>query len=326
MTYQPSLRAQLVTRRTYNRPKDDGSYETWEETIDRVINHQRWLWKREGDVNEEELEELRQLLLDRKVCTSGRTLWLGGTDVAKKREASQFNCAFTHVESVYDIVDVLHLLLQGCGVGFRPIVGHLNGFEKPIKTIEVIKSKRTEKGGKEENTETWNKQSKTWTIQVGDSAESWAKSIGKLMAGKYPAKKLILDFSQIRPAGERLKGYTEICKIMNRRAGSLLSRLDILDIVNWLGTVLSSRRSAEIALFSYDEPEWDEFAIAKREFWINNPQRAQSNNSLLFKAKPSKEELEHIFKLMVDSGGSEPGFINQAAATQRAPWFKGVNP
>jgi len=340
MTHQPSLRAQLITRRTYNRLNDDGSYETWEDTVDRVIKHQHWLWKREGDVNEEELEELRQLLLDRKVCTSGRTLWLGGTDVAKKREASQFNCAFTHVESVYDIVDVLWLLLQGCGVGFRPIVGHLNGFEKPIETIEVINSKRTEKGGKEENTETWSKQSKTWTIQVGDSAESWAKSIGKLMAGKYPAKKLILDFSQIRPAGERLKGYgwissgdtaiakayTEICKIMNRRAGSLLSRIDILDIVNWLGTVLSSRRSAEIALFSYDEPEWDEFAIAKREFWINNPQRAQSNNSLLFKAKPSREELEHIFKLMVDSGGSEPGFINQAAATQRAPWFKGCNP
>jgi ribonucleoside-triphosphate reductase len=79
-------------------------------------------------------------------------------------------------------------------------------------------------------------------------------------------------------------------------------------------------------LFSYDEPEWQEFAVAKRNFWEKNIQRAQSNNSLLFKAKPSKPELEHIFKLMVDSGGSEPGFINQAAATARAPWFKGCNP
>lgn len=339
MTYTPSLRAQLVTRRTYNRPKDNG-YETWDDTVDRVIKHQAWLWNREGEVDHEELEELRQLLLERKVCVSGRTLWLGGTDVAKKREASQFNCSFTHVETAYDCVDILWLLLQGCGVGFRPIVGNLNGFTKVIEDIEVIPSTRTTKGGKETNTETWNKSTKTWKIQIGDSAEAWAKSIGKILAGKYPAKKLILDFSQIRPAGERLKGYgwissgdsaiikayTEICKIMNRRAGSLLSRIDILDLVNWLGTVLSSRRSAEIALFSYDEPEWEEFAVAKREFWINNPQRAQSNNSLLFKAKPSKPELEHIFKLMVDSGGSEPGFINQTAATARAPWFKGNNP
>jgi len=340
MTHQPSLRAQLITRRTYNRPKDDGSYETWEETVDRVINHQRWLWKREGEPNEEELEELRQLMLDRKLSVAGRTLWLGGTDVAKSREASQFNCSFTHVETVYDVVDVLWLLLQGCGVGFRPIIGNLTGFTNKIPELEVIRSKRTTKGGKENNTETFSKQSKVWTIQVGDSATAWAKSIGKLMSGKYPAKKLILDFSQIRPAGERLKGYgwissgdsaianayTEIFKIMNRRAGSLLSRMDILDIVNWLGTVLSSRRSAEIALFSIDEPEWEEFAIAKREFWINNPQRSQSNNSLLFKSKPHREELENIFKLMVDSGGSEPGFINQATATSRAPWFKGCNP
>ena len=29
---------------------------------------------------------------------------------------------------------------------------------------------------------------------------------------------------------------------------------------------------------------------------------------------------------MIDSGGSEPGFINGQAALKRAPWFKGVNP
>ena len=153
MTHQPSLRAQLVTRRTYNRPKseDESSHESWEETVDRVIDHQRWLWQREGTVDEVELEELRELMLERKMSVSGRTLWLGGTNVAKKREASQFNCSFTHVESVYDVVDILWLLLQGCGVGFRPIIGSLNGFVNPIKDIEVIRSKRTEKGGKEHN-------------------------------------------------------------------------------------------------------------------------------------------------------------------------------
>jgi ribonucleoside-triphosphate reductase len=242
------------------------------------------------------------------------------------------------VESIYDVVDVLWLLLQGCGVGFRPIIGQLTGFQKPIPNLEVIRSTRTEKGGKEKNEESY--ENGTWTITVGDSAESWAKSIGKLMAHPYPADKLVLDFSQIRPAGERLKGYgwissgdaaiakayTEIYKILNRRAGSLLTRIDILDIVNWLGTVLSSRRSAEIALFNYGEDEWQEFAVAKKEFWVNNVQRAQSNNSLLFKAKPTRSELEHIFHLMVESGGSEPGFINGQTAAKRAPWFKGVNP
>ncbi len=343
-----STRAQVITRRTYNRPtSDDGKqFETWEETVGRVIDHQQWLWERAVgreliDTEYAELYDLEQLMLDRKVSMSGRTLWLGGTNVAKTREASQFNCSFTEVETVYDVVDVLWLLLQGCGVGFKPVVGTLNGFSKPIKKIEVVRSQRTEKGGNEHNSETWDAATKTWTIQVGDSAEAWAKSIGKLMAGKYPAETLVLDFSQLRPAGERLKGYgwissgdsaistayVAIAKILSGRADSLLTRMDILDIVNWLGTILSSRRSAEIALFDYGQPEWEEFAVAKKDWWLHgNAHRQQSNNSLVFKKKPEQADLERIFAMMQEAGGSEPGFINEIEALRRAPWFKGANP
>ena len=67
---KPSVRAQVITRRTYNRPTETG-YETWEQTVDRVIEHQKWLWTRAkgytGDYLIDELEELRQLMLDRKV-------------------------------------------------------------------------------------------------------------------------------------------------------------------------------------------------------------------------------------------------------------------
>ena len=345
---QVSTRAQVITRRTYNRPtSDDGKqFENWQQTVRRVKDHQHWLWERAVGRQlyfheVEELDELEKLMLERKVLMAGRTLWLGGTTVAKTREASQFNCSFTHVETVYDVVDVLWLLLQGCGVGFKPIVGTLNGFSKPIKNIQVVKSQRTAKGGLEYNVETWDAATKTWTIQIGDSAEAWAKSIGKLLAGKYPANTLILDFSQLRPAGERLKGYgwissgdsaiskayVAIANILNGRADSLLTRMDILDIINHLGTILSSRRSAEIALFDYGQPEWQEFAVAKKDFWLyNREHRQQSNNSLVFKEKPTRQELKEIFNLMLEAGGSEPGFINEQEALRRAPWFKGANP
>lgn len=344
---QPSTRAQVITRRTYNRPlnAEGTEFETWGQTVDRVVDHQKWLWERAKttkltDRNKKELQDLRQLMIERKVSTSGRTLWLGGTDVAKRREASQFNCSFTHVETVYDVVDVLWLLLQGCGVGFKPIVGTLNGFFKPIKTIETIRSIRKDKG-LPDNTESWDETTKVWTIRVGDSAEAWAKSIGKLIAGKYPADKLILDYSEIRPAGTRLAGYgwissgdsqissayEKVAQILNKRAGSLLTRIDVLDIVNHLGTILSSRRSAEIAVFDYGGPEWREFALAKKDWWEHdNAHRTQSNNSLLFWQKPSKPQLEDIFALMQEAGGSEPGLVNAETATKRAPWFKGCNP
>ena len=331
-----SVRAQVITRRTYNRPTDTG-YETWEQTVDRVIQHQAWLWDRAGTSDITELVELRELMISRKVMVSGRTLWLGGTDVAKKREASQFNCSHLKVETIHDVVDSLWLLLQGCGVGFTPVVGTLSGFTSPIRNIQVLRSKRTKKGGHEGNRES--SDNGTWTITVGDSAEAWAKSIGKVLAYKGKATNFVLDLTQLRPAGQRLSGYgwissgdgpmsrafTEIVGILNKKSGQLLGKIDILDIMNWLGTVLSSRRSAEIALVYHDTPEWEEFARAKEDLSAS-PHRAQSNNSVVFWKEPSHEQLEQLFKIISESGGSEPGFINGEEARKRAPWFSGVNP
>ena len=343
-----STRAQIVTRRTYNRPKEEGGFESWEETVDRVIDHQKWLWERAKKsqlTNSEhgELSDLRKLMLERKATVSGRTLWLGGTEVSKSREASQFNCSFGRIETVHDVVDAFWLLLQGCGVGFEPVVGTLNGFTQHVD-VEVIRSTRKEKGGNDKNTVKFYTDSrglKVWHLTIGDSADAWAKTPGKLLALKDPVDKIILDFSEIRPAGERLKGYgwissgdetfakamVAVCDLLNKRAGKLLRRMDILDLLNWLGTTLSSRRSAEIAVCPVNSPEIDEFIVAKKDFWLyGNEHRQQSNNSILFYSKPTKWELSHIFTKILEAGGSEPGFINAEAALKRAPWFKGVNP
>jgi ribonucleoside-triphosphate reductase len=347
--HEPTTRARIITRRTYNRPLDDEGliFETWFDTVTRVILHQQWLWERaQGrslDIPQiAELNALKQLMLARKVSVSGRTLWLGGTEIAQRREASQFNCSFGKVETVHDVVDADWLLLQGCGVGFEPVRGTLSGFTKPV-TVEVIRSRNLSTKGREGNLEkvyTENGQL-VWYIGVGDSAEAWAKAAGKLLAQKAPVDKLILDFSEIRRPGIRLSGYgwissgdttistafVKIAELMNRRAGQLLSRIDILDILNWLGTTLSSRRSAEIALVPFGDLEWEDFAMAKKNHWeTGNPQRGQSNNSIAFYQKPTRLELRAIFDMIQEGGGSEPGFINGQAALRRAPWWKGVNP
>ncbi len=345
---KPTARAMATALRTYHRPIKEGEplLESWDQVVDRIIGHQQWLWERAlgrslNDREYNELEECRLLVRQRKMMPAGRTLWLGGTKLSQKRESCMFNCSFTHVETVYDLVDVLWLLLQGCGVGFKPVTGTLNGFRRPLQEIQVIRSQLTSKGGEEHNTETYDPETRVWTIRVGDSATAWAKAVGKLVAGKFPARKLVLDFSQIRPAGTRLKGYGwissgdeqiskafhAIAEILSNRADQLLTRIDILDIVNWLGTILSSRRSAQIALFEYGQPEWEDFSVAKKEWWLKgNAHRQQSNNSLLFYRKPTRKELEDLFDLMLDAGGSEPGCINAVEAERRAPWFKGVNP
>jgi len=345
-----STRAEVVTRRTYNRPKDDGSFETWAETVDRVIFHQEWLWERAkgSDLSSKELTELddlRELMMTRKALTSGRTLWLGGTDVAKTREASQFNCSFGRVETVHDIVDAMWLLLQGCGVGFEPVTGTLNGFAKPTEIITIRSTKKQGDPKGCPNNQSWvsvnSDGTKGWHLKIGDSAEAWAKALGKLFAMKDSVDSITIDYTEIRAAGERLKGYgwissgdatihialNRICDILSDRSGELLTRMNILDVLNHMGTTLSSRRSAEIALVPVNDAEVDEFILAKKDWWDHdNEHRQQSNNSVVFEKKPTEWELSYIFDKMVQAGGSEPGFINAEAAKKRAPHFKGVNP
>ena len=426
---QQSVRAQVIERRTYLRPTDANGtvFETPSQAWRRVIEHQTWLWERakgaELDLVEKaELEELYDLFMNRKVTVSGRTRWLGGTAVSKLRESSQFNCSFGVIQTVHDVVDSIWLLLQGCGVGFSANIGVLNGFTAKIGELEVVRSKkvlpRDEAGnpisdpalkGNPNTKETFNKKTGVWKIVVGDSAESWAKFFGKLLAFKGRAKKLMIDFSEIRPAGYRLSGYgwissgdaqialavVGIFEVLNRSAGKLLTAIDILDIENHLGTILSSRRSAEIALYPFDGLELEDFATAKKDHrayfarggsaavwtapddtgvlvsalaegtavyaatdskrqdildatgefvqvldgnwapmgWVSLKEvkkdrihRQMSNNSILFHQKPTRRELRKVFNLIEASGGSEPGFINAAEATRRAPYFKGVNP
>lgn len=365
---QPSTRAEVITRRTYCRPlNEEGTeFETWEQVVDRVIKHQTWLWERAlthktmpemplHDITEDmyewvelndeqhaELQELRQLILERKVSPAGRTLWLGGTDIGKKIELSQFNCCFVTVRTIHDMVDFFWGLLNGAGVTGLAEVGTLTGFRKKIPELQII---RTTRGpydkGPEHNQEHWDPHSSTWTIEVGDSAIAWSKSIGKLLAGKYPAHKLVLDFSRIRGPGARLrnygwlsqsdtglaKAYKEIFDILNGKADSLLTEIDIGDIINLLGTVLSTRRAAEALLMHKENPRWKEFANAKKGMWENGKShRSQSNNSLLFNSKPTKSELADIFEMINSGGNGEPGFVNVKHMLARAPWAKGLNP
>ena len=92
-----------------------------------------------------------------------------------------------------------------------------------------------------------------------------------MIAHPYPkAETLIIDTSDIRGAGMRVSGFGwistghktlqkalyDICMLLNKRAGELLSAVDIVDIMNHLGTILSTRRSAEIALIDYGNVEW----------------------------------------------------------------------
>lgn len=124
----PSLRSQLVTARTYCRPKNEEGtlFESEGEMIDRAIQHQRNLWevakgKSRGVSRlpltleeENELQDLKWHMVAGRGSLAGRTLWLGGTETCERFAATNFNCSFLEVRTVFDVVDAYHLLLLGC--------------------------------------------------------------------------------------------------------------------------------------------------------------------------------------------------------------------
>lgn len=331
MVTTPTLNAHAIGLNAYHRPlQEDGSIESWSQVIERVIARQKWLWervlKRSLRENEEkELHELQSLLNKRAILPDGRTLWLSGTSISQLRESCMFNAAFTRIETVYDMVDLFWLLLQGCSVGFEPVTGTLNGFFRPLEAIEVIRSLKTAADGEKTNAEHFDEVEKIWTIKVGDTAESFAKAVGKLLAGKYPAKKLVIDLSEIRPKGSRLKGYgwqstgdeplasalKGVAEILSDKADQLLSKKDILNMIRCLNEVPASKQTEALALLEYQQPEWGEEADKK---------------GLLFYRKPTKDELKDLFNKILESGGGNPYLINAGEASRRAPWFKGCNP
>ena len=349
----PSVRAQFVHRRTYLRPlNEEGDlFETPDEAMDRVVGHQRWLWETQlqralNEDEEDELHELRGLMEAKRASVSGRVKWMGGTALVRERAAGAFNCSFSVAYTPADLVDIFWLLLNGCGVGFKPVTGLLSGFPSSITKITVAPSFRTERGGQEHSSEHIDMEAETWRIVFGDSAKGWAKAIGMLFGEKPRVNELILDFSELRPGGKRLRGYGwissgweplakamhAIANIMQVAAHRTLSKGELIDVINWLGTVLSSRRSAQICLINTEATGWDELLAElgwyidfKTDRWERGEgQREQSNNSIGFLKKPTAEVIEQLLRRILPTG--EPGFVNVEHAQRRAPEMEGLNP
>ena len=203
MTF-PNIRSEIIHRRTYSRPlNEEGTlFESLEETTDRIISHQKWLWERQlgRELNSEEfkeLDELYDLFVNLKASPSGRTRWLGGTKVAKSREASQFNCSFVVAQSPVDFIDSFWLLLQGCGVGFKPKAGVLRGFHRPVTISYVESDASLEMDQRQQETTRIDEGDGHYRLIIGDSAEGWARSIGKLLTLPSQCRSLTLDFTNI---------------------------------------------------------------------------------------------------------------------------------
>jgi len=285
--------------------------ETWEEQVNRVFDMHERKFQKLLDSNENfknDFEFAKEAVIKKRVLGSQRSLQFGGPQI-EKHNLKLYNCSGVLINDIEIFNELFYVLLCGCGVGFsvqKHHVAKLPSFTQPIK--------------------------KDYHVVIEDSIEGWSDTIAYLMSayfgkGKFPEVSgcnIIYDFSQIRPTGALISGgfkapgplglNNAIQKIKNlmddvRKTEIKLKPINVYDIIMHISDAVLSggvRRSACITLFSKDD---EDMIHAKTGNWfIENPQRGRSNNSvLLVRENVSKEEFQNIFKSVKECG--EPGFV-----------------
>ena len=200
----------FVYYRTYSRwLPDEKRREYWWETVARAVDYNCSL----AYTTIEEAEELYDNIFNLKQFLSGRTLWVGGTDVAKYYKTSNFNCATIKIDSFDAYKDMFYLLMVGSGVGFRVLkedVSQLPNIRNNINILHehynaVPKYARREYTGLDFAGD-------VATITIGDSKEAWTQALDFFLKVHWSKEyrkvnNIIINYNNIRPYGERLNTF-----------------------------------------------------------------------------------------------------------------------
>ena len=113
--YQEDRVSLATLMRTYTRGLSDGRKESWADVVERVVSGLESF----GGLTDEEVEEIRNNLSERKSLASGRMLWVGGTDWSKnpKNFPGLYNCSSTEIDHISKFGLIGEFCMTGCGIG-----------------------------------------------------------------------------------------------------------------------------------------------------------------------------------------------------------------
>lgn len=302
--------AEFVFYRTYARWLDDeGRRETWIETVDRFVN---FMWEGLGNkLTEQEYAEIKEAILNHQAMPSMRLMQFAG-DAAKKTNVCAYNCSYTAPSSFQDFAEVMYILMCGAGLGFSV----------ESQNIQALPQIKLQTG------------KKMPTYIIPDSKEGWADALAYGMKIWFSGKDIEFDYSQIRPAGARLKtmggkasGPEPLRQLLSftrdkilAKQGRRLSNIDAYDILCKIGDCVVSggvRRSALISLSDLDDAEMRD--SKKGQFYNTEPQRSLANNSAVYEEKPSAEVFMDEWVALMKSGTGERGILNRGSLRSQLP-------
>lgn len=257
---------EFVFYRTYSRRMESGKKEIFQDTLKRVVEgtyeiqrrhcrrlHIPWDYHRAQDSAQEMFERMWQF----KFLPPGRGLWMMGTPFMWERgSAALNNCGYVSTSDQIEsdpaepFCFLMDMAMLGVGVGFDAMGAGKIFIRQPARNTTVY--------------------------TIADSREGWVDSVRRLIwSYTIHADDGIVeyDYSQIRPAGTPINGFggkasgpgilMELHDLLRdhleRRAGSVLSSVDIVDLMNYIGRCVVAgnvRRTAELALGAADDEEY----------------------------------------------------------------------
>jgi ribonucleotide reductase, class II len=340
-----------VFYRTYSRRFEGGRREAWQEVCDRTLKGLVEL----GKLTDEESTLVAKMQRNLHTMPSGRWMWVGGTDWIKnpKNFSGAYNCTSTNVIDWPAFGLMMDLAMMGCGTGAVLEPKYINQLPKIRNQITVtmrggvgmtIASQRREEA--EIKVDAANNRVE---IIAGDSRQGWVKSYQTLLELSSDERfdgevEAIIDLSDIRPAGEQLKGfggmanpvklpelYERCAKILNAAIGRQLNSIECCLLIDEAAACVVAgniRRSAGMRQFdSADtvatgakENLWQQDEAGN---WRIDPTRdalRMANHTRVYHEKPSKEDVLMAVRKQFHSG---EGAIQWAGEAERRAQGKG---
>jgi len=292
----------FIHKSRYARYLDtEGRRETWEETVQRYCD----FWEKPLP------DEVRQAILDMEIMPSMRALMTSGQALSRDHMAG-YNCSFIAVDHVRAFDENLYVLLCGTGVGFS------------VERQFVTKLPDVADSFSETDT----------TIVVRDSKIGWASALRELISLLYQGRVPKIDYSRIRPSGARLKTFggrasgpdplkrlfSQYMRIFQNSKGRKLTSLECHDLMCFNGEAVvvgGVRRAAELSLSNLTDERMQRAKMG--QWWIEEPQRALSNNSVCYTEKPDMGIFMREWVALYESKSGERGIFNRQAAKDLAP-------
>jgi len=305
----PTIYQQFIHLSRYARWLDkEERRESWEETVKRYFDFfEKHL---EGKPNvKRDRKILEQAVVEQKIMPSMRSLMTAG-DALLRDNVAGYNCAYLAVNRPRAFDECLFILMCGTGVGFS------------VERREVEKLPEVPEELFDTDT----------TIVVADSKIGWAKAYKELIHMLYSGQIPKWDTSKIRKAGTRLKTFGGrssgplpldnlfrfTVETFKSAVGRKLSSIECHDLMCKIAEIVvvgGVRRSALISLSNLTD---ERMRKAKSgQWWLDNTQRALSNNSVVYTEKPDVNIFLKEWMNLIESKSGERGIFNRVAAKKQ---------